>query len=185
MQHYSDRSFIEQYPLSPRKIWKKMVARTISSAMNFIILNIFLGPALFAGYGVYLEAMGRGDEMKGNTAFLIKFAYTYAVSVALFFILLRIISYFYQRQYIKTYYYNFTDTLLVIRKGVFTKQEITVPFERIQDVYIDQDLLDLLFGLYDVHISTAPATSGFRAHIDGFEKKDAEQLRTLILSKID
>jgi hypothetical protein len=25
MQHYSDRAFIDRYPLSPKKIWKKMV----------------------------------------------------------------------------------------------------------------------------------------------------------------
>ncbi|HEV2917100.1 MAG TPA: PH domain-containing protein [Candidatus Babeliales bacterium] len=78
----------------------------------------------------------------------------------------------------------FTDGLLVIRKGVFTKKEITVPFERIQDVYIDQDLFDRLFGLYDVHISTATATSNIRAHIDGVEKKIAEEIRALILNKL-
>lgn len=51
-------------------------------------------------------------------------------------------------------------------------------------VYVDQDLFDVLFGLYDVHISTATVTSGAIAHIDGLEKKDAEEIRKLILSKV-
>jgi hypothetical protein len=49
---------------------------------------------------------------------------------------------------------------------------------------VDQDLFDVFFGLYDVHISTATATSGTRAHIDGIEKASAEEIRKLILSKI-
>jgi membrane protein YdbS with pleckstrin-like domain len=77
-----------------------------------------------------------------------------------------------------------SDTLLIIRKGVFAPQEITVPFGRIQDVYVDQDIFDRLLGIYDVHISTATAASTVRAHIDGVDKKVAEELRTLILDKV-
>src|SRR4029077_2137664 len=93
----------------------------------------------------------------GSTVFIFTWMTVLCIFVGLF-----ATNYFYQRAYIKQYYYNVTDKLLIIRKGVFAQQEITVPFERIQDVYVDQDLFDVLFGLYDVHISTATATSGVR-----------------------
>ena len=100
------------------------------------------------------------------------------------FISLFILHYYYQKWYIETYYYNVTDMLLIVRKGVFAPREITVPTERIQDVYVDQDILDRLLDIYDVHISTATAESTARAHIDGVSKQVAEQLRELILGKL-
>lgn len=90
----------------------------------------------------------------------------------------------YQLWYSRTYFYNATDKLLIIRKGPLAPQEITIPFNRIQDIYLDQDVLDRLFGIYDVHISTATATSGVRAHIDGVEKDVAEKLREFLIQKI-
>jgi putative membrane protein len=184
MQHYADRAFIERYPLNSKKIWKKTFTGAIAFLIVFLVLFIPVGGTLFGSYAVYLITMGKRSEVQGNTALVMNFFYTYALWLVCFFIACCILNYFYQRAYIKRYYYNVTDKLLIIRKGVFAKQEITVPFERIQDVYVDQDLFDTLFGLYDVHISTATATSVVRAHIDGLEKQAAEEIRTLILSKI-
>jgi uncharacterized membrane protein YdbT with pleckstrin-like domain len=99
-------------------------------------------------------------------------------------IVLIIFNYYYQKQYIKTYYYNLTDKLLIIYKGILMPREITVPIGRIQDVYVDQDVFDRLFDLYDVHISTATDESTSRAHIDGVSKGVAEELRKLILGKL-
>lgn len=73
---------------------------------------------------------------------------------------------------------------LVIKKGPITPKEITIPWERIQDVYVDQDIFDRIFGLYDVHLSTATFTSGMQAHIDGVEKEAADGLREELLEKI-
>jgi uncharacterized membrane protein YdbT with pleckstrin-like domain len=175
MQHYSERTFIEQYPLSPRKIWKKM----ISGIWGCILFVLFFG---FIFVAAIAQLYNEHETEIGP--FLNKYGHTILMVVLSPFVLLLIVNYFYQRAYIRRYYYNVTDKLLIIRKGVIAKQDITVPFERIQDVYVDQDLFDVLFGLYDVHISTATATSGVRAHIDGVEKKAAEEIRALILGKI-
>ena len=98
--------------------------------------------------------------------------------------LIVVIIYFYQKWYFETYFYNLTDFHIVIRKSPLTPREITIPYERIQDVYVDQDLLDRVFGLYDVHLSSATSTSGLEAHIDGVEKSAADGLRTELLQKI-
>jgi membrane protein YdbS with pleckstrin-like domain len=175
MQHYSDRSFIDRYPLSPKKIWKKMVQGVWANIVLIAVFAFVFAIGLVQVYNDHEEELGPFFKRHGVTL----------LTVALcIFVCLFIMNYFYQRAYIKRYYYNVDDKLIIIRKGVFAQQEITVPFERIQDVYVDQDLFDVMFGLYDVHISTATATSGVRAHIDGVEKAAAEEIRKLILSKI-
>lgn len=95
-----------------------------------------------------------------------------------------LLNYLYQRWYFAVYFYDLTPDFIRIRKGPITPREITIPYERIQDVYVDQDLLDRIFGLYDVHLSTATISSGMEAHIDGVEKQAAEGLRTIILETI-
>ena len=49
---------------------------------------------------------------------------------------------------------------------------------------MDQNLLDRFFGLYDVHLSSATASSGMEAKIDGVEKEAADGLRAMLLKKV-
>jgi putative membrane protein len=100
------------------------------------------------------------------------------------FIVLMTIYGIYVHYYIKTYYYEDNGDFLTIRKGPITPAEINVQYAKIQDVYIDQDLLDRIFGIYDVHISSATYSSGIEAHIDGVNKNSAEALKNLFLQKI-
>ena len=53
-----------------------------------------------------------------------------------------------------------------------------------QDVYVDQDIFDRMFGLWDVHVSTATMMSGMEAHIDGVKRENAMKLREMLLQKI-
>src|SRR5262249_20790193 len=92
--------------------------------------------------------------------------------------------YLYQRWYFATYFYELDADFIQIRKGPITPREITIPYERIQDVYVDQDLLDRMLGLYDVHISSATMASGMQAHIDGVEKQAADGLRAKLLAVV-
>ena len=93
-------------------------------------------------------------------------------------------TYLYERWYFAVYFYDLTPDFIQIKKGPITPREITIPYERIQDVYVDQDLFDRIFGLYDVHLSSATASSGMEAHIDGVEKQAAEGLRAILLETI-
>jgi putative membrane protein len=100
------------------------------------------------------------------------------------FILWFILKYIYEVFYMKYYFYDATPQTISIRKGVFSRNEITLPFKRLQDVYVDQDILDRIFGLYDVHISSATITSAALSHIDGLNKENAEKVKQLLLKKI-
>jgi putative membrane protein len=93
-------------------------------------------------------------------------------------------TYLYWKAYIKSYFYDANDNFLTIRKGVFSSAEIHVQYSKIQDVYVDRDIMDRILGLYDVHIASATMSSSIEAHIDGVDYKTAELLKEYLFSKI-
>ena len=100
------------------------------------------------------------------------------------FLLFIILKYIYEVFYMKYYFYDLVGKNLIIKKGVFSRNEITLPINRLQDVYVDQDILDRILGLYDVHVSSATIISGNLSHIDGLNKENAQVIKNLILSGI-
>lgn len=160
----------EQFPLSYKKIIKKTIVNTIAYTIFFLFL--FALPLTFI-VGVWIEKFGSFGIVSIAT-----------VGFLSFMILISMLSYFYQRWYFAVYFYDLTNDFIQIKKGPITPREITIPYERLQDVYVDQDLLDRIFGLYDVHLSSATVSSGMEAHIDGVEKQSADGLRAILLQTI-
>ncbi|MBU2579096.1 PH domain-containing protein, partial [Patescibacteria group bacterium] len=158
----------EQFPLSPKKIIKKTIESTITYAiLLFIIWGVlFFIPGYTQAIVVWLGA--------ASSPF----------GILVLFLVVILLIYLYQRWYFAVYFYDLTPDFIQIKKGPITPREITIPYERIQDVYVDQDILDRIFGLYDVHLSSATISSGMEAHIDGVEKEAAEGLRNLLLQTI-
>jgi len=162
----------EQFPLSEKKPLKKTIP-SILSAIAILFIFIFLGWLLRLAF---LEL--NWITLSLNTLFL------WGILIVLLLIISCFLVYKYQVWYFQVYFYDLTDDFIIIRKRVFTPREITIPYERVQDVYIDQDLLDRILGLYDVHLSSATVSSGIEAHIDGVEKAAADGLRKIILEKV-
>ena len=157
----------EQFPLSYKKIIKKTMASAI--AITILLLIIWGVLAFISG------SIGQETISWFGVA-------TFGILVFLFLVILLI--YLYQRWYFAVYFYDLTNDFIQIKKGPITPREITIPYERIQDIYVDQDLLDRIFGLYDVHLSSATVSSGMEAHIDGVEKQAAEGLRNILLQTV-
>lgn len=152
----------ERFPLSKKKILKKTVASTLRwSMVLFFVYALFI---------IYFAQRG--------------WAGIVATGIFSFLVLYFFLDYLYQRWYFAVYFYDLTDDYIVIRKNPITPVEITVTYERIQDIYVDQDILDRIFGLYDVHLASATISSAIEAHIDGVEKQAAEGLRAELLKKI-
>ena len=164
-------AFQMQYPLSPRKFWKKTLAKLIFWGIILILSLIiqFLLPNLFEP----------GNAFSLPNTVNIFFGVFYAT---IFFCIC--LYCFYVRAYIKRYYYDCGEQFITIKKGVFAPTEIHVQYQKIQDVYVDQDIVDRIMGLYDVHIASATVTSGIEAHIDGVNADVAESLKNIILGKI-
>ena len=156
------------FPLSPRKFWKKFLQ---ANFFRFIIGLIFFVP----GIVLFFEtASVQGMQPVSGVV----------VGIGAFILIIVGLSAWYISAYIRSYYYADDEGFLTIRKGVFTPTEIHVQYGRIQDVYVDQDLFDRVFGIYDVHIATATQTSGIEAHIDGVDAATAEGLKNFLLGRI-
>lgn len=155
----------DQYPLSTKKVLKKTLAGTLIWS---ILLLVCFSITFFISINTPLKSIF-------GLIFL-------GIILFLFFIIT--LTYLYQLWYYHFYYYDFTPDYIVIKKGPITPREITIPYERVQDVYVDQDLLDRIFGLYDVHLSSATISSGMEAHIDGLEKLAADGLRGVLLKTV-
>lgn len=152
---------------------KKTISSTIATT---ILLPVIWGILVFMLGLIEREAIIKQEAIGWLGAA------TFGIFVVLFVEIL--LTYFYQRWYFAVYFYDLTPDFIQIKKGPITPREITIPYERIQDVYVDQDLLDRIFGLYDVHLSSATVSSGMEAHIDGVEKQAAEGLRAILLETI-
>lgn len=153
----------EKFPLSEKKPLKKTIPSIITAAVFLIIGGIFWSVTTVLPFSTINM---------------------WVVLIAIFLTVACFLTYQYQVWYFQVYFYELTDDFIIIRKRVFTPSEITIPYERVQDVYVDQDLLDRIMGLYDVHLSSATISSGIEAHIDGVEKEAADGLRKLILDKV-
>ena len=155
----------EKFPLSPKKVIKK----TITSSLTWLVLVFFLGGFIIP----IIAIVDRG----------VLFFPAILINLVLLAIII-ILTYLYQKWYFNTYFYDLTNDYIIIRKDPITPKEITIPYERVQDVYVDQDLFDRFFGLYDVHVSSATISSGMEAHIDGVEKPAADGLRAVLLDTV-
>lgn len=161
----------EQFPLSTKKVLKKTITSTLAYIILFLLIYISIAV-------IFFSVTGRFSSMLGSLSLI-----TLGV-LGLLILIIVVVTYFYQLWYYNVYFYDLTADYIVIRKGPITPHEITIPYERIQDVYVDQDIFDRIFSLYDVHLSSATISSGEAAHIDGLEKPAADGLRNEFLQII-
>ena len=151
---------IEQYPLERIKITK----RFISGMIGWLILSVIAAVTMF---------------------FLLKPGFTSSfVGFFVMLVILAVWQWVYETKYFEAYFYDIAVDELDIRKGWITPRETILPYEKMQDVYVDQDIFDRMFGLWDVHVSTATMMSGMEAHIDGVKRENAMKLREMLLQKI-
>ena len=60
----------------------------------------------------------------------------------------------------KNFHYELNSAFLNIRQGVINKQQRTVPYGMIQNVFVKQDLFDRVFGLASLAIENASQGAG-------------------------
>jgi putative membrane protein len=167
--------FQNAFPLSRNKFLKKMIG-AIPKAFAFSIISAIPLSLIFSFFS-FANDINIANNF-GNV--LIGAVIVFFVLAVLFYMIYGV----YVGAYIRRYYYDASEQFLTIQKRVFSPTEIHVPYQKIQDVYVDQDILDRMMGLYDVHIASATVTSGIEAHIDGVDADVAEKLKNFLLGKI-
>lgn len=165
----------DRFPIQRRKILKKSFVRCAGGLVIAAVLS------------AVLLAM-RDALIADESSVLAKAVQTYEGAFALIWLGLIILIVLYppitQYIYFRSYFYDVDDRNVIIRKGVVSKRELTLPLSKITDVSVDQDVFDVFLGLYDLHLSTPTVESGKFAHIDGLNKQGAKSLRALILDRI-
>ena len=78
------------------------------------------------------------------------------------------------------YFFFINDQKLVVRKGVFKKSTVEIPFERIQSVNYEQNLIHRIFNVVKINIDTAGSV-GNELQLNALDHKLAQQLSSHIL----
>ena len=80
----------------------------------------------------------------------------------------------------KNFHYELSQTLLNVKQGVINKQQRTIPYGVIQNVFVKQDLFDRIFGLSSLSIENASQAGGakkmFGLTLSSSNKKEAETI---------
>ncbi|WP_420385362.1 PH domain-containing protein [Roseivirga sp.] len=82
------------------------------------------------------------------------------------------------------FYFHLEEGAIVIDKGVLKRSKTNIPFERIQTINLQQNLLHQIFNVVSLEIDTAGAKKS-ELTIDALDKEDAEALRKFILEEKD
>lgn len=83
------------------------------------------------------------------------------VGVSLPFVVV-VVTRVYMGKYVSSFKYKLTNSAIEILQGVFTKNKVTIPYSRVQNVNVVNGIFDRIFGLYTVLIETA-GISGIQA----------------------
>lgn len=73
---------------------------------------------------------------------------------------------------------------ITYKRGVIRTRHITIPYNRIQQVVVSQNLILRTVGLYSLNIRTA-AQSSDGMEVAGLKRERAQQLKQMILDKIN
>jgi len=68
-------------------------------------------------------------------------------------------TWLYQSKYVEKFSYQLTSSHLLIKHGVFTVNEVTIPYSRIQNINILNGVFDRRYGIYTIMIETAGKTA--------------------------
>ena len=70
-----------------------------------------------------------------------------------------------------------------VHKGIFVREKINIPLERVQAVHIEQNLVQRLFGVSGVRVDTA-GSSGSELRIHALKWDEAQSLRSLLTADL-
>ena len=82
-----------------------------------------------------------------------------------------------------TFRYGVVGDQLVVRQGILFRKMRTVPIGRIQNIHLERDVLNRMFGVSEVRIETAGSGSEPEIHLPAVGRREAESFRTDLLAR--
>lgn len=145
--------------------------RQSRGAIVLFIYNFFVR-ILRGFWPVLLVLFFRSGQKQSNTELLLNGVVIIGGGVSL---ILSIVSYF-------RYFYHVEKDQLVIQKGVFNQSRVKLPFERIQNINIEQNILHRLLNVVSLRIDSAGST-GSEVSIEALDRDRAEAIRQYVLAQ--
>ena len=103
----------------------------------------------------------------------------FLLSLAIFALVLVGIGIFsFINYYYFTYKFDFNKSAFIIQKGFFTKTKLSIPFEKIQQINFNQNLIHKIFSLYEVQMDTA-GSDNTEVDIKAVSKEIADDLKVI------
>ena len=103
----------------------------------------------------------------------------FMLSLAIFALVLIGIGIFsFINYYYFTYKFDFNKSAFIIQKGFFTKTKLSIPFEKIQQINFNQNLIHKIFSLYEVQMDTA-GSDNTEVDIKAVSKEIADDLKVI------
>jgi len=143
-----------------------------STAAIIIFVYNFVVRILRGFWPVLLVILFRSGQKQSNTELALNAVILIGGSVSLF---VSIVSYF-------RYFFHLEADRLVIQKGVFNRTRIRLPFERIQNIRIEQKVLHRMLNVVSLRIDSA-GSSGSEITVEALERHKAEDIRQYVLSQ--
>lgn len=97
-------------------------------------------------------------------------------------ILLVVLQFIYTYILFKKYTFYLSDDGFHLQKGLFNRREIEIPFDRIQNINLQQNFLQQILSVVGLDIETA-GESKAEVQIKALRKEDAEELKSLLLRR--
>ena len=144
-----ESQFNEQnrYGIEPSYVTKEMVG-------SFFV-SLFIGLGLY-GVGWLIVLISTDDGQPVNQTIMWPIIYWIILGIFLLFL---IPTYFFAKLYVKNFNYEISERFITIRYGILTRTKTSIPYSRIQNIAIYQNIRDRLLNIYTVKIETAGSSA--------------------------
>ncbi|MCB0322647.1 MAG: PH domain-containing protein [Bdellovibrionales bacterium] len=91
----------------------------------------------------------------------------------------------YEELYYASWHYGIEAGNFVVAKGVVIKSRSSYPLTRVNDVYLERNFVDFLFGLYNLNVATPNPASYTFGKVEGLSRDVAVAMQDYITQLLD
>jgi uncharacterized protein len=148
--------------------------------VEFSVLHPDYWKVILAGLGVFfvLIAVAVGVVLTFNEEL-----FPYVFEISIIYLVLLLLAVFMSRISFNKKGFAFRTHDVLFRHGIIATNTLVIPYNRVQHVALHEGLLSRFFGLAKIEIFTAGGSSS-DIQIPGIEKEEAENIKQLLMGKI-
>ena len=107
----------------------------------------------------------------------------YFLNFILFFIILLVVAFAYQIALLRSYTFHITNERVILFGGILLRKIKNVPYHKITDVSITQNIIERMLGISTLNVHTA-GTGAQRPEIRFFGIRDPEKPQSIVVNEL-